>query len=116
VTAHDLRPITNLPSLPHLFTITGDISSEESVKTCTAQAKQHHGPINILIANVGVTDKSHSYTIWKIPLEVWEKTYNTNIRGTFLTIKHFLISAEETQNSTGHELDNLAIVVTGKLG
>lgn len=74
---------------------------------------EHHGPINILIANAGITDESSSYPIWKIPLDLWEKTYNTNIRGTFLTIKHFLLSAEEYQNLSGKELENLAIVVTG---
>ncbi|KAF4630484.1 hypothetical protein G7Y89_g7657 [Cudoniella acicularis] len=42
-----------------------------------------------------------------------EQTYNTNVRGTFLTIKHFLLSAEEIQASSEKELDNLAIVVTG---
>ncbi|KAH8789633.1 polysaccharide deacetylase family protein-like protein [Hyaloscypha finlandica] len=113
VTAHDLRPITNLPISPNLFTVTGDISSEDSIKACIQQARQHHGPINILIANAGITDESNSYPLWKIPLELWENTYNTNIRGTFLTIKHFLLSAEEVQISTGKELENLAIVVTG---
>lgn len=91
----------------------GDISSEESISSCIKQAKSHHGPINILVANAGITDESNSYPIWKLPLDLWEKTYNTNIRGTFLTIKHFLQSAEETQLSASKELDNLAIVVTG---
>jgi NAD(P)-dependent dehydrogenase (short-subunit alcohol dehydrogenase family) len=113
VTAHDLRPITNIPASKNLFTLFGDISSEESIKSCIAKAKEHHGPINILIANAGITDESNSYPLWQLPIELWEKTYNTNIRGTFLTIKHFLISAEESQNATGHELENLAIVVTG---
>jgi NAD(P)-dependent dehydrogenase (short-subunit alcohol dehydrogenase family) len=113
VTAHDLHPITNLSVSPNLFTLNGDISSEESIRSCIAQARDHHGPINILVANAGITDESNSYPIWKIPLELWEKTYNTNIRGTFLTIKHFLLNAEEVQAKTGHELENLAIVVTG---
>ncbi|KAE9380536.1 polysaccharide deacetylase family protein-like protein [Stipitochalara longipes BDJ] len=113
VTAHDLRPITNVPLSPNLFKVTGNISSEDSIKSCIRQARQHNGPINILVANAGITDESNSYPVWNIPLELWEKTYNTNIRGTFLTIKHFLLSAEEVQNSTGKELDNLAIVVTG---
>lgn len=113
MTAHDLKPITNLHASTNLFTVTGDISSEESIRSCINQAKQHHGPINVLIANAGITDESNSYPIWKIPLEHWEKTYNTNIRGTFLTIKYFLQSAEDVQSSTGKELDNLAIVVTG---
>jgi hypothetical protein len=36
-----------------------------------------------------------------------------NVRGTFLTIKHFLLAAKATQESLGRELGNLAIVVTG---
>ncbi|KAH6679562.1 polysaccharide deacetylase family protein-like protein [Halenospora varia] len=113
VTAHDLRPITALSPSPNLFTVTGDISSESSIQSCIQQAVTHHGPINILIANAGITDESNSYPIWKIPLELWEKTYNINIRGTFLTIKHFLQSAEDIQTSTGKEIENLAIVLTG---
>ncbi|KAL2069891.1 hypothetical protein VTL71DRAFT_14570 [Oculimacula yallundae] len=114
VTAHDLRPITNPSPSQNLFNLTGDISSEESIKSCIAQAKAHFGPINILIANAGITDESNSYPIWEVPLELWEKTYNTNIRGTFLTIKHFLLSAEETQKSAGgKDIENLAVVVTG---
>ena len=113
VTAHDLRHITTIPASPNLFIVTGDISSEPSIKSCIFQATQRHGPINILIANAGITDESNSYPIWQLPIELWEKTYNTNIRGTFLTIKHFLKSAEECQEFSGHELENLAIVVTG---
>lgn len=113
VTAHDLRPITNKFSSPKLITVTGDISSESSIESCIQQAISHHGPINILIANAGITDESNSYPIWKIPLELWEKTYSINIRGTFLTIKHFLQSVEDFQTSTGKEIENLAIVVTG---
>lgn len=113
VTAHDRRPITNLAPSSNLFTVTGDISSENSIQLCISQAVKHHGPINILVANAGITDESNSYPIWKIPLDLWEKTYNTNIRGTFLTIKHFLLAAEDTQDATGCEIENLAIVVTG---
>lgn len=116
MTAHDLRsiPSSKLPPSPQLFTVTGDISSEESIKSCISQAVSHHGPINILIANAGITDESNHYPIWQIPLPLWEKTYSNNIRGTFLTIKHFLQSAEQYQNSNnGEELENLSIVVTG---
>lgn len=44
----------------------------------------------------------------------WEKTYNNNVRGTFLTIKAFLQSAEVWQKENGgREVENLAIVITG---
>ena len=48
-----------------------------------------------------------------MPLELWEKTYRTNVRGTFLTIKHFLSAANKDQLSSVSQLENLAIVVTG---
>jgi NAD(P)-dependent dehydrogenase (short-subunit alcohol dehydrogenase family) len=93
--------------------VIGDISSEDSIKACIFKAVRHHGQINILVANAGVTDESNAHPIWKIPLDLWEKTYNSNIRGTFLTIKHFLLSVEDHQNVSGKEIENLAIVVTG---
>ena len=35
------------------------------------------------------------------------------MKGTFLTIKHFLRSVKAAQEAQGTELDNVAIVVTG---
>ncbi|KAJ5166807.1 Peptidoglycan deacetylase [Penicillium canariense] len=115
VTGHDLRHVpAPSPEHPNFYSVTGDISSETSIASCLKSAVEHFGPINILIANAGITDESSDYNIWEIPLDIWEKTYNTNIRGTFLTIKHFLRSALEAQTAAGStELENLAIVVTG---
>lgn len=48
-----------------------------------------------------------------MPVETWDNVYRVNVRGTFLTIKHFLLSAKQSQEMLGQELDNLAIVVTG---
>lgn len=115
VTAHDRRHIDRPPSTTNetLHIVQGDISNEDSIKTCMKSARDHHGPINILVANAGITDESHEYPIWEIPLELWQGVYNVNIRGTFLTIKHFLQSAAICQKEIGKELENLAIVVTG---
>lgn len=112
VTAHDLRE-SSLESSPNLFTITGDISDEASISSCIAKARDHFGPINILAANAGITNEQEHPNIWEMPLETWENTYRVNVRGTFLTIKHFLLSAKKSQENLGKELDNLAIVVTG---
>lgn len=74
----------------------------------------HFGPINVLCANAGITDESNNYPIWDMPLGLWEKTYTTNVQGTFLTIKHFLKSVESAQaQNGGRELSNVAVVVTG---
>ena len=112
VTAHDLRPIQRPPHAG-LHIVQGNISDEDSIRASIFNARDHFGPINILVANAGITDESHEYPIWKIPLELWKKTYDTNIQGTFLTIKHFLQAADDSQKQSGQELENLAIVVTG---
>ncbi|KAL9097205.1 MAG: hypothetical protein Q9165_000632 [Trypethelium subeluteriae] len=122
VTAHDLRPLPQ-PQSSFLLPLQGDISSESSISSSIAHARAHFGPIHILCANAGVTDESHAYPIWELPVELWEKTNSVNQRGTFLTIKHFLRSAAESQASAAQgegdedgqqrQLPNLAIVVTG---
>lgn len=66
-----------------------------------------------MVANAGITDESNNYPIWELPIDLWDRTYATNVRGTFLTIKHFLQAAKLSQDESKKELDNLAIVVTG---
>lgn len=52
--------------------------------------------------------------IWEMDVDTWERTYRVNSRGTFLTIKHFLLAAQQAQSTAGGaEIENLAIVVTG---
>lgn len=92
----------------------GDISDETSIERCIADAAAHFGPIHVLSANAGITDESHEYSIWELPSELWDRVYRVNVRGTFLTIKHFLRSAAKVQaEQSGKEMENLAIVVTG---
>ncbi|KAF1983070.1 polysaccharide deacetylase family protein-like protein [Aulographum hederae CBS 113979] len=112
VSAHDLLP-NPLQSSTKLHFLQGDISSEPSIVESIRQAVAHFGPINILCANAGITDESADYPIWDMPSEIWDRTYAVNVRGTFLTIKHFLRAAQSSQRDLGHELDHLAIVVTG---
>ncbi|KAF2184453.1 NAD(P)-binding protein [Zopfia rhizophila CBS 207.26] len=114
VTAHDLRENALQATNPNLFTLQGDISSEPSISSSIAQAARHFGPINILCANAGIADEPSSCPIWEMPVELWEKTYAVNARGTFLTIKHFLKNVGEAQRGMeGEELENVAVVVTG---
>lgn len=124
VTAHDLRPPPPLPpgeeaqalSNPNIFHLQGDISDETSISQSISAAVSHFGPINILCANAGITNEQSHPHIWELPLETWEHVYRVNVRGSFLTIKHFLraaIAAQEEGDEAQEELQNLAIVVTG---
>ncbi|KAF2809689.1 polysaccharide deacetylase family protein-like protein [Mytilinidion resinicola] len=113
VTGHDLRQNTALAPSPRLHVVQGDISDESSIEKCMTDARERFGPIHILAANAGITDESNEYPIWEMPAELWDRTYAVNVRGTFLTIKHFLRSADICQKEAKAELPNLAIVVTG---
>lgn len=48
-----------------------------------------------------------------MPTELWDRTYAVNVRGTYLTIKHFLQSVEVAQKQEAKELANVSVVVTG---
>ncbi|KAH7359980.1 polysaccharide deacetylase family protein-like protein [Pyrenochaeta sp. MPI-SDFR-AT-0127] len=115
VTAHDIRPNAFVSSTNiRLNCIEGDISDEDSIASSFAEAIQHfEQPINILCANAGITDESNSYPIWEMPTNLWDKTYAINVRGTYLTIKHFLRSVDSAQRDAGTELGNVSVVVTG---
>lgn len=113
MTAHDLRPPKSQPISDKLFYVQGDISDEQSIADSFCAAQDKFGPINILCANAGITNEQSHPSIWELPLETWENVYRVNTRGTFLTIKHFLLAAKEHQDQSGQELANLAIVVTG---
>lgn len=114
MTGHDHRPVQlSKYSSSNLFVVDGDISDENAIKASIAKAYAHHGPIHILVANAGITNESSSCPIWQMPVDLWDKTYATNVKGTFLTIKHFLQCAEAHQIQTGAELPNLSIVITG---
>ena len=115
VTAQDLRPnLLSTSDNPNLNCLQGNISDEDSIAESFALAVKHHKcPVNILCANAGITDESNSYPIWDMPTELWDRTYAVNVRGTYLTIKHFLKSVETAQTADGKELRNVSVVVTG---
>ncbi|PNS14154.1 Diacetyl reductase [Sphaceloma murrayae] len=113
VTAHDLRPITVLSPSDNLLLVNGDISDESSISTTIATAYARFGPISLLAANAGITNEQSHPNIWEMPTETWDNVYRVNVRGTFLTIKHFLLCAKQHQEQHGGLVRNLSIVVTG---
>lgn len=96
-----------------LHVLKGDDTNEESIQSSISQASRRLGPINVLVVNSIPAGQGSELPIWDLPLDTWEKTSRVNVRGTFLTIKHFLRAAQSAQQTLGKELHNLAIVVAG---
>lgn len=93
--------------------VKGDLKDEFSIHKAINDAKTALGPIHILVANAGITDESEHTPIWELSTEKWDEVNANNVRGTFLTVKHFLQQVKDHQESTNEELPNVSIVVTG---
>ena len=119
VTALDRRAIdraslaTTQEQKRRLHCVKGDLTLEASISAAFESANKTFGPPSILVANAGITDESSHPPIWEISTEVWDKVNKVNVRGTFLTIKHFLLSVKSYQEEEQAELENVSIVLTG---
>jgi NAD(P)-dependent dehydrogenase (short-subunit alcohol dehydrogenase family)/peptidoglycan/xylan/chitin deacetylase (PgdA/CDA1 family) len=116
VTILDRRPpnyneLTEDSSRVHF--VEADVTSESSIEKAFASAISKFGTPHVLIANAGITDESTHPRIWELDVEKYDKVHAVNIRGIFLSVKQFLLSVKRHQESTGAELENVAVVVTG---
>ncbi|KAJ5099922.1 hypothetical protein N7532_006923 [Penicillium argentinense] len=113
VTAYDSQPLQlsgiDAERFSRLQLLNGDLTNEESIQSAFAKAQEKFGPATILIVNSAAESKTSDCPIWELPLEEWERNYKTNVQGSFLAIKHFLRSY---QQSTGANLASPVIVVT----
>lgn len=119
VTAFDKRETdsklySNIPgSDGRLLVLRGNLTDEFSLHKAFNDARARFGPVQILVANAGITDESEHTPIWEISTEKWDQVNSVNVRGTFLTIKQFLLQVKDVQVSAGGELENVSIIVTG---
>ncbi|MBO2944207.1 SDR family oxidoreductase [Paenibacillus sp. F411] len=63
-----------------------DISKPESLVECYKQAIEQWGGIDIVFANAGINGTKSP--IESLELDEWDQTINTNLRGTFATVKY----------------------------
>jgi NAD(P)-dependent dehydrogenase (short-subunit alcohol dehydrogenase family) len=70
--------------------VAADISSEEQVVNLMSSAVDVFGGIDVLHNNAGVheTDFTEFTTVDTLPMEVWTKVYEVNLRGTWLCTKY----------------------------
>jgi NAD(P)-dependent dehydrogenase (short-subunit alcohol dehydrogenase family) len=65
-----------------------DISDEASVEAAFARLAQQGSTPDVVVANAGVQLFGHDARIADLSLEVWQRTVDINLTGTFLTVKH----------------------------
>lgn len=65
-----------------------DISDESSVVAAFAELEAADWSPNVVVANAGVQLFGHDTQIADLDLDVWRRTIDINLTGTFLTVKH----------------------------
>src|SRR3954471_19343157 len=66
--------------------LTADVSDEESMSAAVTQAATHLGGLHVVFANAGINGMQTP--IDEMTLDEWHATIETNLTGTFLTVKH----------------------------
>jgi NAD(P)-dependent dehydrogenase (short-subunit alcohol dehydrogenase family) len=69
-----------------------DISSEDSVAALFAELTAAGWAPDVVVANAGVQLFGHDAKAADLDLEVWRRTIDINLTGTFLTLKHAIRS------------------------
>jgi NAD(P)-dependent dehydrogenase (short-subunit alcohol dehydrogenase family) len=65
-----------------------DIADEEAVATAFARAAEAGYELDVVVANAGVQLFGRDAPVADLDLDVWRRTIDVNLTGTFLTVKH----------------------------
>ena len=112
VTVLDIDPSKLSIVHPNLLTLEADISAEVSVEGAFATATTKFGIPTVCIAMAGL-DLSvlpHHESLVDMPLEQWQRTFRTNVEGTFLTARAWLRGIKAHRDE---ELRNVSLVIVG---
>lgn len=75
-------------AFPDSVAVELDISDESSVETAFARLAAEGLSPDVIVANAGVQLFGHDARIADLDLDVWRRTIDINLTGTFLTVKH----------------------------
>lgn len=71
------------------LTVAADVTDGDSMDAAVAAAEEAHGPIEVLIANAGITDDQ---LLLRMSDESFESVVDTNLTGSFRTVKRVIKS------------------------
>jgi NAD(P)-dependent dehydrogenase (short-subunit alcohol dehydrogenase family) len=93
-----------------------DVSDERSVANMVADAVDWLGGLDVLINNAGVGGVGLPKLLEDLSTETWDKTINTNLRGTFLVSKYSLPYIARNGGSIVNLVSTYSVVGGPKLG
>jgi gluconate 5-dehydrogenase len=100
-TANDIRQLGR-----EVTTISADVSKTDECEAACREAVEKHGPIDILINNVG--GRRYDIPLEDLPLERWQEILNLNLTSTFLATK--IIGKSMIERGKGGRIINIASI------
>ena len=70
------------------MSVTCDVSREDQVKALMDKTVERFGKIDILVNNAALFAPLHHTKVQDIDVDLWDKVFAVNVRGSFLTAKH----------------------------
>jgi len=91
-----------------------DVADEQSVVAAVKSAQGFKAGIDILVNSAGITGPNT--TVIEYPVDEWNRVFDINTRGTFLTCKHVAAVMKSADNGQGYgRIVNIASIA-GKEG
>ncbi|EKM76584.1 hypothetical protein AGABI1DRAFT_44696, partial [Agaricus bisporus var. burnettii JB137-S8] len=95
VTAHyntkasPLEPLVSQNGPEHIQALQADLTNESAVETLFKNAVASFGNVHVLILNHAIYEGTDQ-PVFKMPLEQWNHTINTNLTSTFIVAKEYV--------------------------
>ena len=82
----DILPQSQANDIPDGWSFCqGDVTSEDDVSGAIGHLQEHHGRLDIAVANAGVVPPWRRTA--ELDMEVWRRTFAVNVEGAVITIK-----------------------------
>lgn len=103
ITARHLDQVTATakrmdPTLSKVIPLQADVTDHQSVKALLTTIEQRFSRLDALVNNAGITGP-HNTPITECSIEDWQAVLNTNLNGSFYTLKYALPLLEKTGHS-----------------
>lgn len=93
--------------------VTMDISDEDAVAAAFAEIEADGWAPDVVVANAGVQLFGQDAPAADLDLEVWRRTIDVNLTGTFLTVKHAVRSMLRSGEGAASRPGGGSIILTG---